>query len=138
MYIPKRRSKHSGNYSVNSEAVHCKVFVVNKSNKQQKESCLNLQKIKTLPDWQLIGLSMNIDLPVECRYMNFIISVIHREIAGHTEAQGPCKSPDTKIWIKFIIFMSPIFSRKDLLHVYLWKQWGLTCCRDNTLNSFLD
>lgn len=68
---------------------------------------------------------MNIDLPVECRYMNFIISVTnitgntpstltyHREIAGYTEAKGLCKLPDTKIGIKFIIFMSPISSRKD-------------------------
>lgn len=70
---------------------------------------------------------MNIDLPVECRYMNFIISVTnitgntpstltyHREIAGYTEAKRLCKLPDTKIGIKFIIFMSPISSRKDLI-----------------------
>lgn len=64
---------------------------------------------------------MNIDLFVECRYMNFIISVIniignifsiliyYREIAGYIEVKGLCKLFDIKIGIKFIIFMFFIF-----------------------------
>lgn len=72
---------------------------------------------------------MNIDLFVECRYMNFIISVIniignifsiliyYWEIVGYIEVKGLCKLFDIKIGIKFIIFMFFIFFRKDLIIV---------------------
>lgn len=72
---------------------------------------------------------MNIDLFVECRYMNFIISVIniignifsiliyYLEIVGYIEVKGLCKLFDIKIGIKFIIFMFFIFFRKDLIIV---------------------
>lgn len=73
-----------------------------------------------------------LDLFVECRYMNFIISVIniiyvignifsiliyYWEIVGYIEVKGLCKLFDIKIGIKFIIFMFFILFRKDLIIV---------------------